>query len=314
MLHLIIPQLLDHADEALPPALAALLARGQALPAPPASLAEASCRTAGLADCPVAALSAADDGAEVDDAYWLRADPVYLHLNIDQLVLTEPRGLGLTAVEAAALAASLNRHFAADGLELLPLAPGRWYLKLDHAPLLETTPLAQAIDQGIDRHLPRGEEARRWRGVMNEAQMLLHEHPVNQAREARGLPPVNSLWLWGGGRLGAGTQTRIARLYADAPSAAALAHACGLPCSCEPAGLAELGPIGQETLVVLSGLQTATAEERGERLRDYERRWFAPLLRALQQGRVGGLDLIGTGPRPVQVRLDRWAAWQIWRR
>lgn len=314
MLHLILPDILHEADPALPPALAALLARGERDPAPPASLAEALCRAAGLSECPIAALSAADDGGDAADACWLRADPVYLHLNIDQLVLTDPRGLGLQAAETAALAASLNAYFREDGLELLALAPDRWFLKLAQCPVLETTPLAQVIDQGVDRHLPRGAEMRRWRGVMNEAQMLLHEHPVNQAREAQGLPPVNSLWLWGGGRLNAGPQSRIARLHADAPSAQALARACGLPCQAEPAGLAELGPIGQETLVVLSGLQATPANERRERLRDYERRWFAPLLRALQQGRVGGLDLIGTGPRPVQVRLDRWAAWRLWRR
>ncbi|TCS73049.1 hypothetical protein EDC61_103172 [Sulfuritortus calidifontis] len=314
MLHLIIPQLLGHPDEVPTPALAALLARGGPAPSPPASPAEALCRAAGLADCPLAALSAADDGADIGDACWLRADPIYLHLNIDQLVLTDPRGLGLGSAESAALAASLNRHFAADGLELLPLAPDRWYLKLERAPALQTTPLTQVVDQGIDRHLPRGADARRWRSVMNEAQMLLHEHPVNQAREAQGLPPVNSLWLWGGGRLNAASQSRIASCYADAPSAQALARACGLPCQVEPTGLAELGPIGQETLVVLNGLRTTPANERRERLRDYERRWFAPLLRALQQGRVGGLDLIGTGPRPVQVSLDRRAAWRIWRR
>ncbi|MCB1639923.1 MAG: hypothetical protein KDI15_13865, partial [Thiothrix sp.] len=30
-----------------------------------------------------------------------------------------------------------------------------------------------------------------------ELQMLLHQHPVNQARERQGQLPVNSLWLWG---------------------------------------------------------------------------------------------------------------------
>jgi hypothetical protein len=30
--------------------------------------------------------------------------------------------------------------------------------------------------------------------------MTWHDHPVNAAREARGLPPVNGLWLYGGAR------------------------------------------------------------------------------------------------------------------
>jgi hypothetical protein len=30
--------------------------------------------------------------------------------------------------------------------------------------------------------------------------MAWHEHPVNQARQAMGLAPINSLWLYGGAR------------------------------------------------------------------------------------------------------------------
>ena len=36
--------------------------------------------------------------------------------------------------------------------------------------------------------------------LMKESQHLLKNHPVNQAREASGLPPANSIWLWGQGR------------------------------------------------------------------------------------------------------------------
>src|SRR5690606_4093503 len=43
-------------------------------------------------------------------------------------------------------------------------------------------------------------EGRPWRRLVNELQMLWFDHPVNQAREARGLRPVNSVWLYGGGR------------------------------------------------------------------------------------------------------------------
>jgi 2,3-bisphosphoglycerate-independent phosphoglycerate mutase len=36
--------------------------------------------------------------------------------------------------------------------------------------------------------------------MMNESQRFLKNHPVNLAREARGLRPANSIWLWGQGR------------------------------------------------------------------------------------------------------------------
>jgi len=41
-------------------------------------------------------------------------------------------------------------------------------------------------------------EGRPWRRLVNELQMLWFDHPVNQAREAKGLRPVNSVWLYGG--------------------------------------------------------------------------------------------------------------------
>jgi hypothetical protein len=36
---------------------------------------------------------------------------------------------------------------------------------------------------------------------MNEIQMLLHEHPVNDVRQRRGRPVINSLWFWGFGAI-----------------------------------------------------------------------------------------------------------------
>lgn len=39
-----------------------------------------------------------------------------------------------------------------------------------------------------------------WRRCINEIQMSWFDHPVNAAREARGLPAINTLWLSGNGR------------------------------------------------------------------------------------------------------------------
>ena len=59
------------------------------------------------------------------------------------------------------------------------------------------TPLDAASRMPVERvrrpqhrtHLLRGAEARAWQRWLNEMQMLLHAHPVNAAREARGEPP-----------------------------------------------------------------------------------------------------------------------------
>lgn len=59
---------------------------------------------------------------------------------------------------------------------------------------------ARVIDQQEpSEFLPAGREAASHHTLRSEVEMALHEHPVNQRRESLGLPPVNSLWLWGGG-------------------------------------------------------------------------------------------------------------------
>jgi hypothetical protein len=49
------------------------------------------------------------------------------------------------------------------------------------------------------------------RRLQNEMQMLLYTHPVNDARSARGVLPVNSFWLSGTGALPQ-PQTALERL------------------------------------------------------------------------------------------------------
>ena len=69
--------------------------------------------------------------------------------------------------------------------------------------------------------------------------MLLHAHPVNEAREARGEPAVNSLWLWGAGpRAAPGRRARGARSPRDDPlgarPGAARRHAPPRSCRLRP--------------------------------------------------------------------------------
>jgi hypothetical protein len=55
------------------------------------------------------------------------------------------------------------------------------------------------IGRNVDLWLGSHAGARLVRRLQAEAQMLLHRHPLNEAREAEGLLPVNSFWLSGTG-------------------------------------------------------------------------------------------------------------------
>src|SRR6266516_108636 len=58
--------------------------------------------------------------------------------------------------------------------------------------------------------------------------MVLHSHAVNEAREARGEPAVNSVWFWGGGRVPRVATERWHSVSADEPLALGLARAAAM--------------------------------------------------------------------------------------
>lgn len=140
-------------------------------------------------------------GEAVCEGAW-RVDPVHLHLGRDHVVLTRPEGLALDLESAASLARAIETLLAEEGLKLHVPVASRWYLTaLDAAPapplrLLPRT-LGAAIGRNIEAYLPVGPDVRRWRKILNEIQMTWFTHPVNETREAQGLPVVNGLWLEG---------------------------------------------------------------------------------------------------------------------
>jgi hypothetical protein len=149
------------------------------------------------AGAPIAACSALADGAF--QACW-RLDPVNLHIGRDHLVLTDPARLALGADDARALAASIAELFRDEGLTLIAAHPSRWYLQETEPSRglrLQTRSMLAALGRSIDGWQPTGDDARRWRRIVNEVQMSWYRHPVNERRESQGLIPVNSLWIEG---------------------------------------------------------------------------------------------------------------------
>ena len=66
---------------------------------------------------------------------------------------------------------------------------------------LELTPPHDIIGQEITPFLPENDgSGKRILALMTESQRFLKEHRVNLDREAKGLRPANSVWLWGQGR------------------------------------------------------------------------------------------------------------------
>ena len=316
------------------PALERLLAKGRRHAAAEAAEAEAPAATSAeawlcgrfgvdkQADWPAAPYSLLADGGEPGKHHWLRADPVHLRLEGNRLVLADSGVFPLSQQEAESLADSLNAHFSRDGLVFYPLRPDRWYLRVAQAPALETTPLAQAAGRSIDALLPRGADSPSWRARMNDIQMLLHGHAVNEAREATGQLPINSVWIWGGGKLADAVPGPLNAVWSADPIAAGLAQAARIAARALPEDAAALLRAGASTgvnLILLDRLRSAAqygdAHGWRENLQQLERDWFAPLLDALRQERIGMLSLHALGPAgAVSVETTRGDLRRFWRR
>ena len=331
MLHLLVPGLnwpSGVEDNPQPrPALASLdtlLAKGRMQATPAQSMEEWLCRRFRVlrqSDWPVAPLSLLAEGVAPEEHFWIRADPVHLVVDRDRLVLTDAHAFSISVDEATALTRTLNDALSAEGLTLLAPSAERWYLRLSQAPGIVTCPLAEARGSSVGASLPKGEESKRWRVLSNEMQMLLHEHPINEQREARGAAPINSVWFWGAGRLPEQCSNPYAGIWADCVLAQGLVRASSgeaqpLPADA-PAWLRSTAP-GTVTLLVLDHLRaaahyrdSATWSAQLERL---EQEWFAPLLAALRTKQLERIHLHSVdGSDCGTTSVSRRDLWKFWR-
>jgi hypothetical protein len=186
---------------------------------------------------PLAAITRQAARGDAGDAAWLRADPAYQRAEISGVRLMGHGALGLDADAAAMLQSALRPVFGDAGFALDATDPGRWYLRLPRGtPLPEFTPPDDALGADVFAYQPQGAEGRRWRALANEAQVTLHHHPLNAARVAAGMPPVNSLWFWGGGVLPAKVEGVAGAVLTDDVELRALAAQAGASTASRDAG------------------------------------------------------------------------------
>ncbi|MDR2689042.1 MAG: hypothetical protein LBB76_04715 [Azoarcus sp.] len=275
------------------------------------------------ADAPLAAWRRLGEMAamtdEERDAHWLCADPVHLFFAREHLLLDEIGTGELDAASAATLTAALNASFPELGHFSAP-APERWYLRLEHPARAHFSPLRDVIGP-VQHFMPAGDQGRHWQHALNEIQTVLHNHPLNQNREAQGQRMINSLWFWGCGSPPKPTTTSAkprapcAHIQANDPMTRGLARAAGTTVDAPNVDTA----IQANTLVILDTLDPPARrldlDTWQTRLAACETDWFAPLLRALDSGRIGALDLLAPADQgTLDFVIGRHARWHFWRR
>ena len=263
------------------------------------------CFAIDAAELPTAALTRSIDADDAGEARWLRADPAYVMADAVTLRLLACGNVGLSADETEAFAQTLKPLFGDAGFAFDAPHAERWYLRCERgAKLPKFSAPEEALGDDLANHLPEGDDARRWRSLLNEAQITLTQHPVNAQRARRGLPPVNSLWFWGAGVLPQRVHCGFDRIVSDDEVVVSLAKLGGVlffPRQQEtpfPWGAGQK----QSILVDLADQRDVAALDRD---------WLRPMADALQRGQIAQLDLLfESGERYVVKTAHRWRFWR----
>ena len=164
--------------------------------------------------------------------------PVHLHATRDHLILMAQSQIDLTESESVKLLQVALPFIEEDfGNKILFQGQRDWFISAGQFASLATHSIDQAHGRNIDWWMPRDTNevgiAKLWRKLQNEIQMLWHIDPVNEEREQRGYPSINSLWISGIGKL-ADIQTpqflnNVNNIYGDHPLLTGLAKYLEIP-------------------------------------------------------------------------------------
>lgn len=260
---------------------------------------------------PVAAVTRQRDVGDAGNAVWLRADPAYIRPDLSGArLMAYGEALNLGAADVEALLPALKPLFGDFGFLLDAPLPSRWYLQL---PPGARAPKFASPDEALGAELfeqvpgsdPEGQspnaltDSRRWRALLNESQVLLHNHPHNADRVAAGLAPVNSLWFWGAGIVPDHVRSAHTGLLSDDEALAAFGLMAGV----------DVAPLPQ-----------AWRHASGDRLLDLRHvrdlaqlqvDWLAPVLADLAARRLDRVTLdFADGARYTLAVGQRWRFWR----
>jgi hypothetical protein len=269
---------------------------------------------------PIAALTYWHDCGHPPQNYVLRADPVHLKADRDCLYLLGYESLEVSREEANKLAEEINRLYSDEGWSLKIGSPHRWYICAEKMPLIETDPLTQVFGKNIANYLPRGREEKKWRIVLTELQMLLHNSAVNLQRATNRQLAINSVWLWGEGQL-ADFKINSARtvdyLWSNQPLCLGLARWAECSDSTMPQTAREWieqAEFGHH-LIVCDDMRLLARERFQswvDKLIQLDELWFLPLMEAFDNKLLTDIKVeMETG---LTFEMGKRSKWNKWRR
>jgi hypothetical protein len=234
--------------------------------------------------------------------FWLRVQPIHFIAGLDRITtVVLRRAARMTASERSSLDPIFVEHLQSTGLEL-HAANHEWLLRSETPLRLQTVSAEFAAANPFSEILPRGADAGPIRRLMTEMQMLLHEHPVNEQRQARGAPVINAVWVHGEGMLSDVSSLSLPAGYGEDPFLRGIYRLHDQPVGAKPADAKSL-------LAQLRGPTVALIDAPD--LDSLETQWLAPLARALLSGAISSLTLMFDA---WEIHVERADMFKLWRR
>jgi 2,3-bisphosphoglycerate-independent phosphoglycerate mutase len=107
----------------------------------------------------------------------------------------------ITSQDSRLLLDALEEQIGSDSIRFHAGIGHHNLMVVKNAPFEGTlTPPQELIGEGIRQVMPQGDEFKELVFIMNQAQIILHNHPYNRERQKKGQDSVNSVWLWGNGQ------------------------------------------------------------------------------------------------------------------
>ncbi len=146
------------------------------------------------------------------ETVWL-AELSAISVGREGATIAHPASFEVTTDEADALFDAVSGLWADQAISALPLNNRQWRIWLDPSASTRSLTPAATAEMRLTDWWPQEDSLREWRRLLNEIQMVWHEHPVNIARAERGEVPINSLWLFGGAKGWSPTQVELQPVY-----------------------------------------------------------------------------------------------------
>lgn len=158
---------------------------------------------------PWAAWQAQAHGISPETQPWGLLTPCHWLMGRETLTLLDPEDLQLNEADSRTLLETLRPWFEEEGWTLVYGTPTCWYAGHPSLASLPTASLDRVIGRNPDVWMPDHPQARLIRRLQNEVQMLMYQHPLNEARADQGQLTVNSFWLSATGVLPASSPSAL---------------------------------------------------------------------------------------------------------